>query len=348
MDRFRDLERAGETGRKDAALLAAIAGFEALKHPTSHNLRQFSNLFTGLFELTREDTRRTAAAALSRIEMLPQDVTMIVANQPIRIAAPFLAFSPCLTDQMLLQTISRHGNAHARAISRRKSLSPVLLGVLAELNDSAVARSIRLRHMNGNKLGAKIPMTDDAVKRRDEDALRKRIKDMALARMTKSSKPATQSATMGRPALDLLVQQAEASQPVRFSGMLARALGTEASLAERIMLDVSGRQLTMALQALNMADDEILRVLVSIFPQLRRLSGGIQHASLVLQSTNRDDSTRRVTAWVRANAPKARQTATHFEPHTVDNPERIDRSAPGYRNDRAVKPAAIKPAVKRA
>ena len=73
-----------------------LPAFEALKHPTSQDLQQFSNLFAGLFELTREDTRRTAVAALSRIRHLPADVAMMVADQPIRISAPFLALSPCL------------------------------------------------------------------------------------------------------------------------------------------------------------------------------------------------------------------------------------------------------------
>ncbi|MCP4315213.1 MAG: DUF2336 domain-containing protein [Hyphomicrobiales bacterium] len=345
MDRFRDLERAGETGRKDAALLAAIAGFEALKHPTSHDLRQFSNLFIGLFALTREDTRRTAAAALSRIRHLPQEVSMIVADQPIRIAAPFLAFSPCISDPVLLRTISKHGGAHARAISRRNTLSAVLKEALSELNDTAVARSLRLRHLNGATLRAP---EAEARKIRDENVLRNRIKEMALARMNKPMGPNARSPEIGRPDLGRLVHYAQASQMVRFSHLLARALGSDRSLADRIMLDVSGTQLAMALQALNMCDAEILQVLIGIYPPLGQLSSGAQHATLVLQSTSRKESVDRVAAWVRANAPKTSQASAVYEPHTNNNSERTGRTKQVRPSDQTSSPATIKRAIKRA
>ena len=121
LDRFRDLEGAGQTGRKDAALLAAIAGFEALAFPTSRDQRQFSNLFLGLFPYVKDETRRMAAAALSRLIALPESIACHIADQPIRVAAPFLAFSSCVNDRMMLQAIARHGVSHARAISRRKN-----------------------------------------------------------------------------------------------------------------------------------------------------------------------------------------------------------------------------------
>ena len=267
-------------------MLAAIAGFEAVKHPTSHDLRQFSNLFIGLYTLTSEDTRRTAAAALSRIGSLPQEVAMTVANQPIRISAPFLALSASISDPVLLQTISRHGGAHARAISRRDTLSPKVKEALTELNDAAVARSLRLRHQNGTRVPALNPEAL-AKRRHDDDVLRNRIKDMALARISHSQKRKPRTPETGRPDIGQLAKFAQASQPDRFSQLLARALGSDQALAERILLDDSGTQLAMALQTLNMSDTEIVRALTGFYPALGETVGDTHVAKHLLQSIDR-------------------------------------------------------------
>ncbi|WP_136658593.1 hypothetical protein [Nitratireductor sp. XY-223] len=343
MDRFRDLERAGRAGRKDAALLAAISGFEALKHPTSQDLRQFSNLFAGLFELTREDTRRTAAAALSKIRHLPQDVVLKVADQPIRISAPFLAISPCLNDQLLLQILARNDIVHARAISRRETLSPLLISALSSLDDAAVSRSLRLRHAAKDGAATGLMASREAARRYNEDVLRNRIKDLALRRINTGQQHSGAEIQTGRPDLRKLIQAAEACLPVRFSQMLSRALCAQPSLAERIMLDLSGRQLAMALRALNMADEDIRRVLVAIFPQLRREVDGTQQASLLVEATDRKDSMERVMAWVRANPLAASEQRVHYQPQTQSREERPAS------NDRGVpQPAAETKDVKRA
>lgn len=328
-------------------MLAAIAGFEALKHPTSHDLRQFSNLFIGLYTLTSEDTRRTAAAALSRIDFLPQEVAMIVADQPIRISAPFLALSPSISDPVLLQTISRHGGAHARAISRRNTLSPKVKEALTELDDAAVARSIRLRHDAGTRVPALSPEAL-AKRRQDDDLLRNRIKEMALARISRAEKLKQRPTETGRPDISQLVKFAQASQPSRFSRLLARALGSDHSLAERILLDVSGTQLAMALQTLNMSDTEILRVLVGIYPLLAAYSGEDQHAVLVLQATDRAESARKVAAWIRANAAEARQDRAAYEPQNSNTTQRTGRLKAVHNNNRIAKTSAVEKSVKRA
>ncbi len=312
MDRFRDLERAGETGRKDAALLAAIAGFEALKQPTCHDFRQFSNLFIGLFTLTSEKTRRTAAAALSRLDALPQEVCMTVADQPIRISAPFLALNPSISDPVLLQIISRHGGPHARAISRRSRLSGKVVELLLGLKDDAVARSLRLRHGIETRVLESSP--EALAGGRNDSALRDRIKGMALTHKNDRPGTATRPAETGRPDHAQLARFAQPTQRKRFKALLARALGAEEDLAERILLDESGTQLAMALQSLNVPDPVILGALVGIFPVLQQVNEGIRHADTVLQSIEPVESAERVAAWVRANAPLRTRDHIHHQP----------------------------------
>ncbi|MCM2476510.1 hypothetical protein HGO38_23985 [Rhizobium sp. CG5] len=44
---------------------------------------------------------------------MPPAVALFVASQPISIAAPFLALSPCLTDDLLIMVARSHGEAPA-------------------------------------------------------------------------------------------------------------------------------------------------------------------------------------------------------------------------------------------
>ncbi len=326
LDRFRDLERAGETGRKDAALLAAIAGFETLSHPTSFDLRQFCDLFTGLFALAREDTRRTASAALSRLDNLPDEVAETIADQPIRISAPFLAFSPCLTDLILLKVIAHHGISHARAVSRRVALSPVVVDLLAQMGDAVVTRSLRIRYPDAVVGDAATKNPTEETQIHDDQALREQIRAMALRRKNTLVKPAPHSTASDIQASSNLVESATSFEPNAFAELLATALSADQMLAERIMLDVSGCQLTMALQALELQDKDILNILMGIFPQLRKMSGGLSHAQLLVNACDRKQSKQRVEAWVRANNRVAKKP--ELAPYSVETADRIDRRAP--------------------
>lgn len=316
MDRFRDLERTGESGRKDASLLAVIASFEALRHPTSIDRQQFSNLFLGLFPHTRDDTKRTAAAALSRLAFLPDNVATAIADQPVRIAAPFLAFSDCAIDRILLSVIARHGVSHGRAISRRKTLSKEVVAALVALEDAAIIRSLSVRgSVLSDSSGSSDVETD--IKRRNEEALRTRLRNMALEKRTNNAEPdhIGQKDTLGK----LLTMQARGRNPLRFADCLALALKSSSELTDRIMLDVSGHQLAMAMQALGVPDVHIYAVLESAFPHLARESNGISHSSLVLASCDREESIRKVSAWRRAHEDTNTRKPVH-QPLTVDSP----------------------------
>jgi uncharacterized protein (DUF2336 family) len=314
LDRFRDLERAGEAGRKDAALLAAIAGFEALNHPTSIDYRQFSNLFLGLFPHTLDDTRRMASAALSRLGKLPETVAAVVVDQPIRIAAPFLAFSSCVNERMLLLVIARHGIPHARAISRRKSLSQAVVLALAALQDTTVNRSLKVRGSHENTRLADAN-SETSLRQRNEEALRLQVKGLALDKLRSKQDQGEieQFDTLGK----LLTLQAKGPNPVRFAECLALALRSNQMLTDRIMLDISGNQLAMALQSLDIGDVHAVAVLEGVFPHLANASNGVQHSKLLLDACDHEESKRKVSAWRRANEDMDAPKAT-LQPLTVD------------------------------
>ncbi|MDP2121722.1 MAG: hypothetical protein Q8K28_17635, partial [Hoeflea sp.] len=123
-DNFRDLERPDAAHRKDQVLMAAISGLECLERPTRQDLVRFSRLFMPLYAGAHPDVKRTASAALSRLPRLPDDVADMLVNEPIAIAAPFIAHYPLLKESTLARAVARRGAPHARAAARRSDLSP--------------------------------------------------------------------------------------------------------------------------------------------------------------------------------------------------------------------------------
>lgn len=330
MDRFRDLERAEQPARKDASLLAAIAGFEALRHPTPLDRRQFADLFLALFPHTQDETRRTAAAALSRLTDLPENVAATISNQPVRIAAPFLAFGSSASDSILLEVIARHGVAHGRAISRRKHLSEPVLAALVTLDDIAVTRSLTVRGALAADAGESIEPKPH-LRDRNEQALRTRLRGMALEERDVKSRDrnAERKDTLGK----LLVMQARGPNRLRFADCLALTLRSNASLTDRIMLDISGQQLAVALRSLPVSDEHAQAVLEGVFPHLTTELNDVSHSRLLLDSCDREESIRKVDAWRRANEDADADKPPH-QPLTVDIPTRASK-LPSDRRARA-------------
>lgn len=321
MDRFRDLERAGQPARKDASLLAAIAGFEALRHPTQLDRRQFADLFLALFPHTQDETRRTAAAALSRLSDLPESVAATISHQPIRIAAPFLAFCSSAGDTILLEVIARHGVAHSRAISRRKSLSKSVLAALVALDDISITRSLTVRGALAAQVGGSSDKEPD-LRDRNEEALRSRLRGMALKHrdFKTEDRGGDQKDTLGK----LLVMQARGPNRLRFADCLALTLRSNASLTDRIMLDISGQQLAVALRSLPVSDEHAQAVLEGVFPHLKTELNHISHSQLLLDSCDREESIRKVDAWRRANEDTDTDKPP-LQPLTVDIPTRAGK-----------------------
>ena len=119
--------------RKDVVLMATVTSFESLPHPSRSELRQFAELFGPLFTASSEEARRQAVAALSQCATVPSTVAFFISGQPIAIAAPFLASSPCLDDDTLIAVARTQGAAHIRAIVRRENLSPKVIDALVSL-----------------------------------------------------------------------------------------------------------------------------------------------------------------------------------------------------------------------
>lgn len=123
---------------------------------------------------------------------------------------------------------------------------------------------------------------------------------------------------MGRKAhLARLSRFAESGDTHWFATALADAMGTSFSLAERIMLDLSGKQLATAMVALG-SDEHVIKIAMgTYFPHLKAEINGQTKAEMTLEELNFEDCVLRLEAWQRADAYSAHKpmgTAVRSDP----------------------------------
>lgn len=337
-EQFRELERPAGARNKDVVLMATVTSFQALPFPGKSELRQFAKLFQPLYAHSSLEARRDAVAALSQSPNLPLSIAAFIASQPIAIAAPFLAASPALTDDMLIMIARTQGADHARAIVKRERLSPTVIDALVGLRHALPPRPERLQKTavaeapavqpaapatvrlptsfertmadlemndlagavaaNGTPAAVQSDAADDRSAR--EEMLRQTIKRLAY-----QQKPAADD-RLGRRQIGpvqtaLLVRFARALDGGAFATTLSDLLTSSRWLAERILLDISGRQLATTLAGVAMAEEESIFILEHIYPHLARSEAGESRARALLASIDPDQAEARIDSWLRAD-----------------------------------------------
>lgn len=296
VDRFRELEKPQGLRKKDVVLMATVTSFENVRHPRKSELRQFAELFAPLFQASSEDARRQAVAALSQNPNVPPTVALFIASQPIAVAAPFLTSSPCLSDDLLIMIARTQGAAHARAIVRRQSLSPTVIDALVGLRHSMGS----VRSGADERSGDVIPTLENARQDPSEE-LRQRIKRLA----NHFSAPASDRLGMRTitPMQEaLLVRFARTGEADHFCSTLSEVLSASRWLAERIMLDISGRQLAVTLTGVAMPADETVFVLKCLYPHLSETVTELTRADALLKNLDPIDCADRIETWRRADS----------------------------------------------
>ena len=332
-DRFRELERPQAGRLKDVVLMATVTGFEGLRHPRKNDLTQFSELFEPLFAASSDEARRQAAAALSQCRHVPQSVALEIGNAPISIAAIFLTRSSSIDDQTLLQIIRAQGPAHATAIARRDNLSVHLVDALVERRQTIAAPAKPVAITAPSPLPSELaalvleppvpaPLTAPAAavaaenedKRaataQREEKLRGELK--RLARAPAAPAPASVIAPLTPLHEALLIRFARSGEANLFAASLAAALDSPVDLGERILLDISGRQMAIALTGLGMARADSLSVLSRFYPHLAERLGGATRADALLAELTLEDSTARIAGWL---AAERKNSETGHQPY---------------------------------
>ncbi|WP_159947392.1 DUF2336 domain-containing protein [Rhizobium sp. 18065] len=300
--------------------MATVTSFQALSFPGKSELRLFAELFQPLFANSTIEARREAVAALSQSPNLPMAITVFIATQPIAIAAPFLAASPALTDEMLVMIARTQGADHARAIVKREKLSPTVIDALVGLRHSEPARepavtqaaviadtetstdpvATAMPNVRRTEMQIAPPPTDVERLAREEE-LRLQIKRLAH-HLNPPDSDRLGRRTVSQMQAALLIRFARSHEGGHFATTLADLLSSSRWLAERILLDISGRQLATTLVGVAMPLAEIVFVLEHIYPHLARAEGGISRADRLVSSLDPHDCEARIDSWQRADS----------------------------------------------
>lgn len=326
-EQFRELERPAGARNKDVVLMATVTSFQALSFPGKSELRQFAELFQPLFAGSSVEARREAVAALSQSPNLPLSIAAFIASQPISIAAPFLASSPALSDDMLVMIARTQGADHARAIVKRERLSPTVIDALVSLRHALPPRPDKVKAdetkpdpqplqaakappSSFDKVMADLEMSDlpgaasatvsEPAAESREESLRQTIKRMAYQqRPPRSDRLGRRQVTPVQTAL--LVRFARTNDGGFFATTLADMLTSSRWLAERILLDISGRQLATTLAGVAMEDREAIFILEHIYPHLARRENGASRAENLFFGMDPDQAEARIDSWIRAD-----------------------------------------------
>lgn len=280
--------------------MATVTNFETLGHPSRSELRQFAELFRPLFDASTEEARRQAVAALSRNPNVPEPVALFIASQPIGVAAPFLIGSPCLTDEMLMFIARTQGEAHARAIVRRENLSPTMIDTLVALRHVKPVGEKRTPLPETSAPPPPPAASPSDLRRENEERLRADLRNL-VRHLNRPEDDRLGLRTFSTLQEALLIRFARVRDASHFCTALADALSASRWLAERIMLDISGKQLATTLIGTGMTMADSAFILERLYPHLCEKDGGETRADRLIATLDPNQCGERVEAWRRAD-----------------------------------------------
>lgn len=146
----------------------------------------------------------------------------------------------------------------------------------------------------------------------------------ALAEPATASAKATARRRVGDVRLAQLARHAQTDQESWFATALADAMGASFALAERIMMDLSGRQLATAMIGLGAPEATIKSALESFFPHLAKPSARHTLATDLIEELDRDSCAARLQSWQRADS-YTNGAASHVPTLADGKPVRQDR-----------------------
>nr|WP_246739476.1 DUF2336 domain-containing protein [Martelella sp. HB161492] len=235
--------------------MATVSSFASLRNPGTGELRRFAELLPPVYEASSPEARRQAVAALAACPAVPRSICRFLGRQDIAIAAPFLALSPAIDEETLIEIIEQSGEAHKRAIINRADLTQkVIAALIATHADSAETRD---EDSSGS--------ADAGTMEDKSEALRRTLKAMVEKsgdsdRLGLSTLTALQTS--------LLVRFARRREAGFFAETFSRALGGDQDLAKLILADTTGERLAIALVGLGMANDDVSFILQRSVPAL--------------------------------------------------------------------------------
>ena len=139
---FQLLVETGGIDRTNTLLVAACDAYARRGKPTFAEAQQFEALVLRLFPAASAAARAKAAATLGRAETLSPELEQLVIQNLGDDLPDYLESAPSLSEQTLLDVLSRFDIANAAAISKRGDLTNVVLAKLFQMNSRRVYRAL--------------------------------------------------------------------------------------------------------------------------------------------------------------------------------------------------------------
>lgn len=300
---FRQLAVRSDKGRHDGLLKAAVSAFCSLTRPSRRESAQLEDLALPLLDGVSVETLRYVAAALSESPTVPSTLVRRLADMSVDIAAPLLIRSSALSDVDLIALIGRHGLPHARAIARREGLHQTISDLVRALDRPAAAPAVPPAPA---PIAEKPPVEVDFAAQRSvessvpratprADVVRRRLRDM----MRPAEQHEAERADVNRqPAVFRKLRDgALTGDPLLFAGTLAELLRIDPLRARAIVESDSYADLTVAMRALGLTEEEAYLVASAVFgPHF----GHAETVRLFVERyrlIDRDQANEKVRAW---------------------------------------------------
>ena len=268
---------------------------------TPEEERRYTELVMRLLDAVDVSARAAVAHKLAAYAAAPAPVIRRLARDFLEVAEPVLKHSPCLTGPELLAIIEDFGPRYAAAIAARR------VSDLPRAAAATPAQASTVPRRGGEALpalatppsavdsGAPLGMVFLAASSAERRAILSNLADPAGEETAELPRP-------GAEVIHRLEGAALQRRPGDFQRDLQRALTISAELAAEIVQDDGGELLLLALKALGMPPDVLLRVLLFLNPaigqsvpqvfELARLYGQFtQGAALRIMATLRSAST---------------------------------------------------------
>jgi uncharacterized protein (DUF2336 family) len=232
----------------------------------------YTELVLRLLDAVDVPTRAVVAGKLAAYPAAPRAVVLRLARDMIDVAEPVLRHSPCLPGPELIAIMEECGPLHAAAIAARRSRAadgaPAAEGRAPSARPSAASllpRSSQWRRAAavaeaaapvamGIGLGELFLMASSEERRVIIDSL-----DAG----DRTAHPLAASETIARLEAAALARKGD-----DFARELERALGLGAQMAQRIVDDPTGEPLLLAVKALGMSSEVLVRILLFLNPKI--------------------------------------------------------------------------------
>ncbi|HEY4191543.1 MAG TPA: DUF2336 domain-containing protein [Mesorhizobium sp.] len=305
---------------------AAISAFCSLTRPSRREIAQIDDLALPLFDGVSVESRRFVAAALSECEYPPPALVRRLCDEPVDIAAPLLIRSHALGDVDLIALIGRHGLPHARAIARRKGLTPAIADLIRVLEKPTLVRTnTPAENVAGPVEAAPAKADAPAPAGHAAETARHRLREVMADYEHIVGYEHKGTANINAPDGSTYVKLRETAltgNAAFFQTALADALGVDFATARSLTESTNYSSLLVALRALDVGEDKAFLVTVAAFPSLFPHPQAIRVFLDRYRTLHHDLARQKVAEWKAASL----SNSLHGIVHT---PANADTPAPG-------------------